>query len=107
MSPRVNSPITVAVINDLHRSSVGISKVLVKVGGAAQCLERCRIVCVLPVKRNLGGGHIVVARSWTCPAVFSPISVGRLLLSGEAMQYPLAQVYPIVVPKHMSGKQEQ
>src|SRR6266849_1822668 len=106
MSPRVNSPIAVAVVDDLHRNTVGISKVFVKVGGAAQCLERCRVVCVLPIKCHLRRGHIVVARGWSCPAVFSPVSVGRLLFSSETMQHAAAQIHPILVPKHMPGKQQ-
>src|SRR6267378_626616 len=107
MSPRVNSPIAVAVVDDLHRSAVGISKVLVKVGGASQGLERRRVVRVLPVKRHLRGGHIVIARSGTCPTMFAPVSAGSLFLSSEAMQHPAAQLYSIIVPKHMPGKQQQ
>ena len=105
VSPRVHAPIAIAVVDDFHRNTIGIGKVLVKVGGAPQCLERRRVVRVLPVKRHLRGGYIVVARGWRRPAVLSPVSVWCLLLRGEAMQNPATEIFPLLILEYVSGQQ--
>src|SRR2546428_5300299 len=61
MTPGIDSPIAVAVVDHFHRRAVEISEILVKVGGTSQRLECDGVFGVLPVQRDLRHREMVVA----------------------------------------------
>src|SRR2546421_1920916 len=107
MPPGVYSPVAVAIIDGFHRSAVGISKVCMEICRASQRFERNRVVSILPIKRYLRKGDVVISGGWSVVAVFTPISVRRLLFGGEAAQNLHAKIFPSLVPKHATRKEDK
>src|SRR5205823_11022666 len=86
LTPGIDVPIAVAVVDNLDRRSVKISEVLMESGRAPERSERRGILGVLVIERDLGHGEVVVAGSGSDAAVLAPVPVGGLLDSGEAVQ---------------------
>src|SRR5207248_10407075 len=105
MPPGVHFPVAVAIIDGFHRSAVGISKVCMEICRASQRLERSRVASILPIKRYLRKGDVVISGGWGGVAVLTPISVRRLLFGGEAAQNLHAKIFPSLVPEHAAGKE--
>src|SRR5687768_15535105 len=78
MSPGVDSPVSIAIIDHLDGSAVRVGVVHVKLGCPAQGRQHVLVVAVLKISCQRRKGQVVIASRWTGSAVLAPISIGSL-----------------------------
>src|SRR4029077_12327053 len=104
VAPGADVPVTVAVINHVHRGAVRKRVILVESGRAAQGLESCRVAALFRVQRHSGQRQVIIAGRWARAAVLAPVAVRGLFFRCEATEDSGAQALPLWVAKDPAGQ---
>src|SRR5262249_28813045 len=104
MSPRAYVPSPVAIVDDLHGSSIRPREVLVKSRAAPERIQRRPIVAVLGVEGDAGKRQVIVPCCWARIAVLAPVAVGGLLLRRESVHHVATELFPLTVSQDTPGE---